>query len=143
MHLLGDGIGNGAAHAAADHTDLLQTVHLRGFSERTHKVGDIVSLLHRVEHLCGASRSLHHDGDGALFPVPTGNRNGNTLALLIQTEDHKLTRLGVTRHTRSLDLEEADGLCLVQKSFCYDLIHQNTSIFIVWFNAFYFTLHSR
>ena len=128
VHLLGNGVGNGAAHAAADHADLLQAVHLGGLAQRTHKVGDIVSLLHGVEHSCGASGSLYHNGDSAFFPVPAGDGDGDALALFIQTEDHELTRLGVTRHQRGLDLEEADGFCLVQESFAYYLIHQNTSI---------------
>ena len=81
-----------------------------------------------MEHSCGASGSLYHNGDSAFFPVPASDGDGDALALFIQTEDHELTRLGVTRHQRGLDLEEADGFCLVQESFAYYLIHQNTSI---------------
>ena len=123
VHHLGDGVGNGAAHAAADYADLLQALDLGGFAQGAHKVGDIVALLHGVEHSGGAAGGLHHDGDGALLPVPAGDRNRHTLALLIQAEDNELTGLGMLGHQGGLDLKEADGFRLVEKSLGYYFVH--------------------
>ena len=82
-----------------------------------------------MEHLRGAAGGLHHDGDGALFSVPARYGDGDTLALLIQTEDNELTRLRMLCDKRSFDLEQADSLCLVQKALSYYLIHLSTSIY--------------
>ena len=46
---------------------------------------------------------LHHDGDGALFSVPARYGDGDTLALLIQTEDDELTRLRMLCDKRSFE----------------------------------------
>ena len=129
MHLFCDGVSDRAADAAADNADLLEPVHLGRAAEGADEVGDIVALLNGVEHLRGAAGGLHHDGDGALFSVPARYGDGDTLALLIQTEDDELTRLRMLCDKRSFDLEQADSLCLVQKALGYYLIHLSTSIY--------------
>ena len=123
MHFLGDGVCDGAADAAADDADLLQTVHLGSLAERADEVGDVVAFFNGVEHSGGAACGLNHDGNGALFTVVACNGDGGTLALLVKTEDDELTGLRMSRNQRSFDLEQADGLCLVQKSFSYYFEH--------------------
>ena len=123
MHFLSNGVCDGAADAAADDTDLLQTVHLGSLAERADEVGDVVAFLNGVEHFSGAACSLDHDGDGALLTVVACNGDRGTLALLVKTEDEELAGLRMFRNQRSFDLEQADGLCLVQKSFSYYFEH--------------------
>ncbi len=123
MHFLGNGVGNGAADAAAHYADLLEAVHLRGFAQRADKIAYIVALVHGVQHSGGAPGGLHHNGDGALLPVPTGDRHRDALALLIKAEDNKLAGLRVARDQRSLDLKQAYGLCLVQELLFNNFVH--------------------
>ena len=127
MHFLCDGVGDSTTNAAADDADLLQTVHLGSLAEGTYEVGDIIAFLNGVQHLGGAAGSLYHNGYGALFAVIACYGNRSTLALLIQTEDDELTCLGVLCDQRSFDLEQANALCIVQKSFLYDFKHLVTS----------------
>ena len=127
MHLLGDGVGDSTADAAADNTDLLEAVHLGGLAERAYDIGDEIALLDGVEHFRGAAGRLNHDGNGALFPVIARDGDGNAFALLIQTEDDKLTRLRMARDQGRFNLKQANGLCIVEKSFGYYFIHFSTS----------------
>ena len=127
VHFLGNGVGDSAADAAADNTDLLQAVHLGSLAEGADEVGDVIALLHGVQHLGGTAGSLYHNGNGALFAVVACDGNRSALSLLIKTEDDELTCLGVTSDQRSFDLEQANGLCIVQKSFLYDFKHLITS----------------
>ena len=123
MHLLGNGVCDGAAHTAAHDADLLQAFHLRGLAQRAGNVGNIVALLHGVQHFGGAAGGLHHDGDGALFPVIAGNGHGDALALLIQAEDHELTGPGVACDVGCFDLEEANRLRIVEKTLGNYFVH--------------------
>ena len=84
-----------------------------------------------MEHLRGAARGLHHDGDSALLAVPVRDGDGDALALLIQAEDDKLTGLRVPGGQGRLDLEQADGLGVVEETLGYYLVHGNTSIHII------------
>ena len=127
MHFLGDGVCDSAADAAADNADLLQTVHLGSLAEGADEVGDVIAFLHGVQHFGGAAGSLYHNGNGAFFAVIACYGNRSTLALLIQTEDDELTCLRVLCDQRSFDLEQANALCIVQKSFLYDFKHLITS----------------
>ena len=85
-----------------------------------------------MEHPGGAARGLHHDGDGALLTIPVRDGDGDALALLIQTEDDELAGLRVPGGQRRLDLEQADGLGVVEETLGYYLVHGNTSIVIFY-----------
>ena len=127
MHLLGDRVGDGAADAAADDADLLEPLHLGGPAERPDDVGNHVALFHGVEHFCRAARGLHHDGDRAALAVIARDGHRDALALLVQTEDHKLTGAGVPGDQRRFDLEQADALGVIQETLGYYLVHTYTS----------------
>ena len=135
VHLFGDGVGNGAAYTATYNADLFEAFHLGGLAERTDNIGDDVALLHGVEHFCGAAGSLHHDGNRALLPVVSGDRNGNTLSLLIQAEDDELTRHCMARNERRFDFKKADCFCLIEESFGNDPVSHILSLphFIVYY----------
>ena len=127
MHFLCYGVSDSAANAAADDRHTGESVHFGGMTQGADKIGDIVAFFNSVEHSGGVARGLHHNGNGALFPVISSHGNGNALTLLVQTEDDELACGGVFCHQRSFDFEQADGFSLVQKSFLYDLEHLITS----------------
>ena len=133
VHFLCDGVCDSTADAAADDADLLQAIHLGSFTEGAHKVGDIIAFLDSVQHLGGAAGGLDHDGHGAFFTVIARDGNRGAFALLIQTEYDELTCLGVLCDQRSFDLEQANALCIVQKSFLYDFKHLVTSYHYKYF----------
>ena len=123
VHLLGDGICDGAAHAAAHHADLLQAFHLGGLAQRAGDIGDIVPFFHGVQHSGGASRSLHHHGDGALLPIVARDGYRDAFALFVQPEDHELARPGMARDERRLYLKEADRFRVIQKTLGNYFVH--------------------
>ena len=107
--------------------------HLGGLAQRPYDIGYIVALLHGVKHPGGAARSLNHHGNGALFTVPAGNGDGNTLALLIKAEDNKLACHGMARNKGCFNLKKAYGFCLVEETLCHYFIHLNTSMKNLYF----------
>ena len=104
VEFLQDGIGNGTAHAAADHADLLLTLGLGGLAQGAHEVLQAVALVQALQLLSGGTHGLDDDGDCALFGVVVIDGDGNTFTHLIHTQDDELTRLSLLGDQRRLDL---------------------------------------
>ena len=48
MQFLGDGVCDGAAHAAAHHGHFFEPLHMRGNAQRAHEIGDKFAFLFMV-----------------------------------------------------------------------------------------------
>ena len=116
---------NGAANAAADHTDPLLALHIGGLAQGTHEVPDIVALIQSAQGLGGEANLLENNADGALLPVVTGNGKGHALALLVDPEDDKLPGLCFLSNEGRFDLHQSDGIIqlFLTHDFVHDLIH--------------------
>ena len=121
MELLQHGVGDGAAYAAADDTDLLLALRLGGAAQGTHEIVETVALLLVAQLLGGGAHGLDDNGHGALLAVIVVDRNGDALALLIHTQDNELARLRLLGDHRRFDLvQDHSGL---QRFFSNDAIH--------------------
>ena len=119
VQLLGNGQCNGAAHAAAHNTDLLQT--LGRAAQRADKVVDTIACVQAVQFHGGTAYDLENNIHSALFAVVTGHGQGDTLTVLKRTYNDELTRLCLFGDQRGFD----DHLCHggVQRDLFSDLIH--------------------
>ena len=124
LELLGDGVVNGAAGAAADDADALRVrVYLSGAAERADDVGDVVARLHEREHLGALARGLEVEADRANLGVVVRYREREALAELVQPEDGELARLRRLGNKRCLDADTEDGLRRVQRVLLCNLEH--------------------
>ena len=121
VQLLGNGQGDGAAHAAAHDAHFLQALHLGGAAQRAHKIVDGIAHVQAVELHGGAADDLENDIDGALLPVVPGHGEGDALAVLQRAHNDKLARLRLFGDEGRFN----DHLCHggVQRDFFSDLIH--------------------
>ena len=113
--------GDGAAHAAADHADLLLALHGGGLAQGAYKVVDVVAFLQRTQGVGGEADLLEDNGNGTFFPVITGDGQGNTLSHLVDAENDELTGLCLTCDKGRFDLHQGDGS--VQLLLANDFIH--------------------
>ena len=127
----GRGQGDGAAHAAANHTDLLLALHGGGLAQRADEIPDIVALVQLAQGDGGQAHLLEDDGHGALFPVITGDGQGDALAHFIDAENDKLTGSGLFGHEGSFDFHHGDGI--VQLLLGNDFEHDCISFLVVNF----------
>ena len=125
VELLGHGVGDGGAHAAAHNGDPLQALGLGGAAQGAHEVLEVLALLLVVQLLGGSAHELEDDGDSALLPVIGGDGQGDALAVFIHAEDDELAGLALPGHGGGLDLHQGYGG--VQNPFFYDPIHSVSS----------------
>ena len=127
VQLTGDGQSDGAAHAAADHADLFQALHLCGAAQGAHKIVDALAHLEAVQLHGGAAHDLENDIHSACLAVITGHGQGDALAVLKRAHNDKLARLCFFGNERGFN----DHLCHggVQRDFLSDLIHCVCSFF--------------
>ena len=127
VQFTGDGQSDGAAHAAADHADLFQALHLCGAAQGAHKIVAALAPLEAVQLHGGAAHDLENDIHSALFAVVTGHGQGDALAVLKRAHNDKLARLCFFGNERGFN----DHLCHggVQRDFLSDLIHCVCSFF--------------
>ena len=121
VQLLGLRICDRAAQTAADNSDLLETLELALFAERTDKIMQAVALVQRAERHRRCADLLENDRDGTLFAVKICDRERNTLAFCADTQDDELTRLCLAGNVRCLDHHQL-GVC-VQRLLFQNLIH--------------------
>ena len=121
VELLQDRISDRAANAAADNADLLLTLSFGSLTQGTHKVMEIVALIHVGKLLRGSTDGLDNDGNSALLGVIIVDGDGDTLAVGIHAQDNELAGLGLLGNQRGLDLVESNGGA--QGLFSYDTIH--------------------
>ena len=121
LERLGRGQGDGAAHAAADHADLLLALHGGGLAQGAYKVVDVVAFLQRTQGVGGEADLLEDNGNGTFFPVITGDGQGNALSHLVDAENDELTGLCLTGDKGRFDLHQGDGS--VQLLLANDFIH--------------------
>ena len=99
LELLGDGVVDGAAGAAADDADALgRGVYLRGAAQGADDVRDIVARLHEREHLRALARGLEIEGDRTDLGVVIRDGEREALAVFVEPEDGELPGLGAARH---------------------------------------------
>ena len=127
VEFTGDGQRNGAAHAAADDTDLLQAFHLGSAAQRADEVVDALTYFEAVQLHGGAAHDLENDIHSACLAVITGHGQGDALAVLKRAHNDKLARLCFFGNERGFN----DHLCHggVQRDFLSDLIHCVCSFF--------------
>ena len=125
VELLGHGIGDGGAHAAAHHGHPLQALGLGGPAQGAHEVLEGLPLPLVVELFGGGPHHLIDDGDGAPLPVEIGDGQGDPLPLLVHPEDDELAGLGLPGHGGGLDLHQGHGG--VEHPFFHDPIHSFSS----------------
>ena len=93
MQLLRDRISYRTAHAAADDGHLLQTLRMGRNAQRSYKIMNRISFFQMIEFHGRCPYDLEDDRNRSLFPVKIGYCQRNSLAILIHTQDDKLTRL--------------------------------------------------
>ena len=120
---LATGVGDGAAHAAADDGHLFQALRLGGAAQGAHEVVKAIALLQVVEQLGGGPHDLEDDGDGALLPVKVGDGQGDALPVLVDPEDDELARLRLFGDEGGVDDHPGDGG--VQRLFFQYEIHSH------------------
>jgi len=130
MELLEHGIGDGAAHAAPDHADLLLSFRLRRLAQRAHKILQAVPLVQAAQLFRRSSRCLHDDAHRSLFPVIVMDRQRNPLPVFIHPQNDELSRLRLPCYQRRLYLIQNDGR--LQRLFPYDSIHSSPSFPVVF-----------
>ena len=109
VQLLRDGQSNGAAHAAADNSDLPETLGVSGFAERADEILNEVALVLVVEQFSGSADDLENYLDGAFFLVTARDGKGNSFSVLIDAQDDELSRLRLPGDERSLYVHHGDG----------------------------------
>ena len=92
-----------AAGAAADDHDLVHVVKLGGVAERADDVGHVVAGLLAGEQGRRAADALHDDRHGAGLTIVGRDRDGHTLAELVDAEHQELTRLRLAGDERGLE----------------------------------------
>ena len=132
MELLEHGIGDGAAHAAADDADLLLAFGLGRAAERADKVLNVLALGLVAELFGRSADRLHDDRHSALFAVEIMDGDGDALTVLVDAQDDELAGFGLLCHHRCFDLVEDHGG--LERFFFHDAIHED-SPFCVRFNA--------
>ena len=130
VQLLGNGQGDGAAHAAAHNTDLFQALGLGGAAQGAHKVMDAVACVQAVQLHGGAAHDLEDDIHSALFAVVTGHGQGDALAVLKRAHNDKLARLCLFGNERGFNDHLRHGG--VQRDFFSDLIHRVCSFMLAF-----------
>ena len=103
VELLGHRIRNGAAHAAAYHSHLLEAFGMGGSTQGAHEIRQGFPGLLVGQLDGGAAHQLVDDGDVALFPVIIGYGKGDALALFVHPQDDKLARLRLGSHPGRMD----------------------------------------
>ena len=121
MELLQNGVGDGAAHAAADHADLLLAFGDGSLAQGSHEVLEAIALIQAGQLLGGGAHGLDNNGDGALLGIVVVDGDGDALAVLIHAEDDELARLGLLCDQGRLDLVQ--GHCGTEGLFSHDAIH--------------------
>ena len=125
VELLGHGVGDGGAHAAADDGHPLEALGLGGPAQGAHEVLDVLALPLVVELLGGGAHELEDDGDGTARPVIGGDGQGDALAVFIHAEDDELAGLALAGHGGGLDFHQGHGG--VENSLFDDPIHSVSS----------------
>ena len=124
LELLGDGVVDGAAGAAADHADALGVgVDLSGAAEGADDVGNIVAGLHEREHLRALARRLEVEGDRADLGVIVRYGERETLAELVESEDGKLAGLRALCDERRLNTHAKNRFGRIERVFFSYLEH--------------------
>ena len=101
VQLLGDGQCNGAAHAAAHNTHLLQTLGLGGAAQRADEVVDAIACVQAVQLHGGAADDLEDDVHSTLLAVIACDGEGDA---------QRCTSL-ITAFTCSLLIATSSTLC--------------------------------
>ena len=87
MKLLRDRKRNCTTNATAYDTNLLKTVKVSSYTERTNEVLKVFALFLVIELFSSAANDLENDLNGACLAVISCNGKGNSLALLVNSEE--------------------------------------------------------
>ncbi len=123
VQLLRDGHGDGAAHAAADDTDLFESVQLGRLAERAGKIGERIARLECVELTRRRADDLKDNANRAALRVGAGDRQRNALAVACGAQNNELSRLRFFGDQRRFDLHQGD--IAAQRPFFHDFIHKH------------------
>ena len=78
---------------------------MRGLTERTDDVGQLVADLHVAEARGANANLLHHQRDGAALDVGSGDGQGNALALGMRADDDEMSGLAAAGYQGCFDLD--------------------------------------
>ena len=109
LQSLGYGKRYGASHSSAYDADVLLAFDLGGLSKRSHEVLDGIAFLPVVQLLGGGTDDLEDYLDRTGLLISSGNGKGNSLSVLIYTENDELSRLGLCSHQRCFYLHLCDS----------------------------------
>ena len=109
LESLGYGKRNCASHSSAYYADVFLAFDLGGLSKRSHEILDGLAFLLVIQLLGGGTDNLEDYLDRAGLFVRSGNGKGDSLSVLIYTENDELSRLGLCSHQRCLDFHLCDS----------------------------------
>ena len=115
------GIGDRAAHAAADYADFVLSGGFRGLAQRSDEILKTVALAHGLEFFRRGSGCLDNNGDSTLFRIIAVDGDRNAFAALVHAQNDELSGLCLFGNQRRLDLIERDGGA--QFLFPHDFVH--------------------
>ena len=134
----GRGQSDGAANAAAHHTNALDAFRMGGLTQRADEVADVVAFIQVTQGDGGETYFLENDGYSTGFTVVTGNGQGNALAHFIDAENDELAGLSFFCYEGCFDLHQGDrGVqLLLTHDFIHDLIRPFQNLIIVGSTAY-------
>ena len=121
MQLFGNRQRYCAAYAAAHNANLTQSLGFGGFTERSCKIGKIITCIFVVKLFGCCPHYLKDDPYGSLFTVEACNGKRYALAVVVGTQDNELTRLCLFGNKRRLNIHKRNRR--IKTAFVYDFKH--------------------
>ena len=121
MHTAGQRIGQSVSCTAANDADLLEAFHLGRLAQGSDDIQQIIAFLQLIHQHGRSADGCVDQIDSTLLRIMSCHSQGDSLSVLIGTEDDELTRLRLASNQRSLNDKPRHGF--IQTSFAYDLIH--------------------
>ena len=109
VELFSNGKCNCTANAAADYANLFKTVGVCGNAEWTYEVVNAVALFKVIQPFGSCADNLEDDSYCSCLSVIACNGKRNTLAVLVNTENDKMTRLCLFCDKRSVNLHQCNS----------------------------------
>ena len=92
----GDGPQGGDAETAADEDDGAETFDFRGAAQGACDIENALAAFKAAHFYRGLAHRLHEQGEGAPHFIVMGDGERDALAVLVQSQDHKLAGAGLS-----------------------------------------------